>query len=104
VSFVPLVKIDYEVLQHVLRLNQIEIDRIEQIIYHLKHHRDDLDGEWIGDGASAFFIEMDEYLIPRLKRLLEAQNDLQQTINHIITTMEQAEDSACTLFNSSNWF
>lgn len=99
----PLIQVDYEVLDTAIRINQVEADRIDQITKLLLRRRNELEFEWQGQAAERFFLEMDEHLIPRLKRLHEAVQELDSTLRSSLIDIEEAEEMAARIFDNPLW-
>jgi WXG100 family type VII secretion target len=55
-------------------------------------------GGWKGSGANAFFAEMNELVIPGMRRLVSALDDASSTTQKISNAFEQAETEASYIF------
>lgn len=69
-----------------------EIERTRQL---LENHINDLRaGEWKGNGATAFYTEMDELLLPALNRLVQALTEAENSMQIIANEFQIAEEEA----------
>jgi WXG100 family type VII secretion target len=50
------------------------------------------DGGWLGEGARAFYEEMDEYVFKNLDRLVNALNTAEQRVREAIAKLHETED------------
>lgn len=55
-------------------------------------------GDWIGEGARAFYKEMESDVMPSMKRLEQALAEAAKVTNQIAKLIQQAEDDASRLF------
>ncbi len=55
-------------------------------------------GDWIGTGATAFYREMNDQVLPTLKRLAAALESADRTMRQISQIIKQAEEEAARLF------
>ena len=56
-------------------------------------------GDWIGQGASAFFAEMDSQVLPSLQRLVRSMASASRVTRTLSQTIKQAEEEAARLLN-----
>lgn len=56
-------------------------------------------GDWIGQGASAFYAEMDSQVLPSLQRLVRAMASASRVTRTLSQTIKQAEEEAARLLN-----
>jgi WXG100 family type VII secretion target len=54
-------------------------------------------GDWIGQGARAFYREMSQAVLPTTKRLVHALQSARQTTQAISRVMKQTEDAAAAV-------
>ena len=59
-----------------------------------------VDKGWIGQGANAFFDEMDSLILPAEERLQSALEEAGQTTQKIAQAVKKAEEEASSLFRS----
>jgi len=55
-------------------------------------------GDWIGEGARAFYKEMESDVMPSMKRLEQAMAEAAKITNQIAKLIQQAEDDSSRLF------
>ncbi|MEM7801665.1 MAG: WXG100 family type VII secretion target [Chloroflexota bacterium] len=95
------VKIDYqEILQAFIRLSRLA-EQAHDVHRNLQNNREALDGEWIGLGSKKFFGEMDDYVLPSVKKLEEALQNSAKLIADIsrqLSDLEQAESAYIEAF------
>jgi WXG100 family type VII secretion target len=56
-------------------------------------------GDWIGQGARKFFAEMNESVLPTLKRLHAALDESARKTTEISQIMKEAEDQSSSIFH-----
>lgn len=61
--------IDYEHLQAIVQKMDAEGEVIAEILIRLRQDVHDMEREWIGAGANAFFDDMEMMVFPSMKRL-----------------------------------
>jgi len=88
-------EVNYEVLYEIAGCFG-DHEAITKSMYNvLKQHIDDLrKNGWVGEGADAFYAEMDELLLPALKRLQASMVQAENVVKTIATEFENAEDEA----------
>ncbi len=72
---------------------------VEQMIQKIKSAMDNLRSTWQGRGADAFFKEMEEMVLPGLKKLDSALDQACATTNQVANIFQQAETEASGIFN-----
>lgn len=94
----PQIKADYDQLVKIAQRfsqesesMQLLLDRISQAVETLQN------GDWLGEGAILFYREMDDDIIPSIKRLCSALQQAGQATVKICATMQQAENDAALL-------
>ena len=99
----PVVRSDYDALTRVAQSFGQHAADTQQSLQRLKSQMDVLQGgDWLGQGATAFYREMNSDVVPtmaRLMRALEASNQVVMQINQI---MKAAEDEAAKHLNGGN--
>src|SRR5687767_1641141 len=99
----PVVRSDYDALTRVAQSFGQHAAETQQSLQRLKSQLDVLQGgDWLGQGATAFYREMNSDVVPtmaRLMRALEASNQVVMQINQI---MKAAEDEAAKHLNGGN--
>lgn len=100
---VPVVRSDYDALKRVALTFGRHAHETQQSLQRLRSQMDVLQGgDWVGQGASAFYREMNSQIVPtlvRLQRALEASNQVVMQINQI---MKAAEDEAARHLRGEN--
>ncbi|HPH96605.1 MAG TPA: WXG100 family type VII secretion target [Anaerolineaceae bacterium] len=71
---------------------------MDELRQHLLARMEQLRGGWMGDAADAFFFEMDESILPALRRLIVALQAGHDVSYRIMETMREAENNAAHLF------
>src|SRR5690348_10058971 len=88
----PKVRADYQSLQQVASSFGSQADAARTSIQQLQRQMDVLQGgDWVGQGATAFYQEMGDSVMPTLKRLADALSSAQQSVTQISQIMQQAE-------------
>jgi WXG100 family type VII secretion target len=94
------IQVDYEGLgQLASQINKMA-DEMEKMHSKIASQTEVLAGSWIGRGASNFQQEMDELVLPGLKRLYEGLSTTSININQLNTHWKNVEDEATALFPS----
>jgi len=93
------VRADHEQLTQIAQRFGSESERTRATLQTLQSKKAILEGgDWIGRGATKFYTEMDQYILPSVKRLADALGAAQQTTTKISRIMKAAEDEAAALF------
>src|SRR5918998_944475 len=99
----PVVRSDYDALVRVAQSFGKSANETNQSLQRLRSQMDVLQGgDWVGQGATAFYREMNSDVVPtmaRLTRALEASNQVVMQINQI---MKAAEDEAARHLRGEN--
>ncbi|MCB9127359.1 MAG: WXG100 family type VII secretion target [Ardenticatenales bacterium] len=98
----PLViQANYDQLQRIAQRFAEQSQQIAALRNDLSHRTSALrDGDWEGQGAIAFFAEMDRDLLPGLLRLREALQEASEVTLAIRTLLQVAEEEAAALFTN----
>lgn len=59
-------------------------------------------GDWIGRGSDAFFAEVENEVLPGIRRLIDALRQAGQVTNEISTLIQQADEEASAPFRNGN--
>lgn len=95
----PQVRSDYDQLQVIQNTFSAQSDALQRMNQNLKSRMDTLHGgDWIGEGAKKFYGEMNDQVMPSLKRLEKAMAEAARTTQQILRIMKQAEDEASGIF------
>ena len=98
----PRVRTDYEQLNQVAQNFAAASDAATTTLQSLQQNLQVLEGgDWIGQGARAFYQEMSQAVLPTMKRLVNALQSAQQTTQAISREMKQAEDAAAAVLRGS---
>src|SRR5579859_978220 len=89
------VRADYDQLNQLASTFGKNADSCKQTLQNIKSNMDTLQGgDWIGQGANAFFQEMDNSVLPTLQRLVNALSSAQTSVSQISSIMKDAEEQA----------
>jgi len=94
------IQVDYEGLGQLASQVSKMADEMEKIYSKILSQTEVLANSWIGRGANAFQQEMDELVLPGLKRLYEGLNTTSMSLNQLGTHWKGVEDEATALFPS----
>ena len=96
----PTVRSDYDQLKNVSSSFSQQADTLNGMNQNLQGNIDTLQGgDWIGQGAQAFFKEMNDQVMPTLKRLQSAMSESARITQQISQIMKQAEENASKCFH-----
>lgn len=96
----PRIRADYDALTQIAQRFAGEADAQRTTLQSLRQSYTPLeDGDWIGQGARAFFAEMRGSVFPSLTRLAQAMGDAQQSMLRILALVRQAEGEAARALN-----
>lgn len=95
----PQVRSDYDQLQVIQNTFSAQSDALQRMNQNLKSRMDTLHGgDWIGEGAKKFYGEMNDQVMPSLKRLEKAMAEAARITQQMARIMKQAEDEASGIF------
>ena len=98
---VPRVRADYDQLGQVAQRFGAAAEAAGATLQTIQQHVQVLEGgDWVGQGARAFYQEMSGSVLPTLKRLTNALQAAQRTTQAISREMKQAEDAAAAVFRA----
>lgn len=93
------IKADYDQLGQVASRFSNQSQAVEEMLRDLRSKLEKLEnGGWIGEGADAFFAEMNDEVIPAVTRLIEALVEGNQVTNEISRHVRDAEEQASATF------
>ena len=92
------IQVDYEGLGQLASQVSKMADEMEKMYSKVLSQTEVLANSWVGRGASAFQQEMDELVLPGLKRLYEGLNNTSTNLNQLNTHWKGVEDEAAALF------
>jgi WXG100 family type VII secretion target len=87
-----LLQVNYDELSQVSKLFRDDGDNLAQVYSTLRTELQALQHDWVGEAAEAFFAEMEEVLLPALKRTYEAlhlSSDMTREIMKLIHDADQ---------------
>ncbi|MBX7214435.1 MAG: WXG100 family type VII secretion target [Thermoflexales bacterium] len=90
-----IVRSNHDELKTIASKFSSEAEAVNQMNQNLNSNIETLKGgDWIGQGAKAFYAEMDGQVMPSLKRLASALGEAAKVTNQISQTMQNAENEA----------
>ena len=93
------VRTDYEQLKQIQQQLRQQSSACGQSVRKMQEAKEALEGgDWIGEGARAFYREMNSEIMPSWKRLVAALDSASQGTSKISQIIRQAEDEAAKLF------
>jgi WXG100 family type VII secretion target len=96
------IEVNYEQLEDAKRRWDSVQSIVESMEGRLRSRVDELvGGGWIGEAANRFSGEMNDVVLPKLKRLITALQTAAETTSKISSTMSEAEDQAANCFRSN---
>lgn len=101
----PKVRGEYDELQQIASIFAVQAERSQRSLRQIKSQVETLQGgDWIGQGAQAFYKEMDQQVLPALNRLVEALNQAQQTTKQISKIVQETEETTARLLGGAGMF
>lgn len=95
---IKLFRLDYEVIKNIGGSFRGQETAVQQTIQKLSSVIEQLrNGDWIGEGATAFFNEMDSEVMPSMKRLQKAMGEGDRVSKEIERLQHEAEQSLMSL-------
>jgi WXG100 family type VII secretion target len=96
----PRIRGDYAELQNIGKGFQAESDRTQQTLQRLKNEMNTLQGgDWVGQGAMAFYQEMTSAVLPSVTRLAKALGETARITAQISQIVKQAEEEAARVLH-----
>jgi WXG100 family type VII secretion target len=91
----PQVRSDYDQLKTVEGMFSAHADAISKTNQSIRSAMETLQGgDWIGKGATAFYKEMNDQVMPSMTRLQKALSDAARITKAVSALMKEAEDQA----------
>lgn len=88
----PTVRSDYDQLTQIASKFSSMADGVQQTTQNVQSHMQTLqNGDWIGDSANKFYAEMQDVVLPAMKRLSDALQEAGRVTTQIRQIMQQAE-------------
>ena len=98
----PKVRADFDLLNNIATRFSGESDNITQMQSSITQAMSALEGgDWVGPGATAFYAEMRESVLPAVQRLIAALGEAGTTATKIGRTVKQAETDAARQLRST---
>jgi WXG100 family type VII secretion target len=96
------IQADYEKLEQIAAKFQQQSQAIAQMMQMVKASFSKLQsGGWIGQGADAFFSEMNSKVLPATQRLQNALSEADRACKDISQTVKQADEEASSPFRAT---
>ena len=94
------VRSDYEQLKTSAQSFSSQAEAIDKMNHDVHSAMETLvGGDWIGEGARKFFAEMNDSVLPTLKRLQAALAEASRKTTQISNIMKEAEDQSSSIFH-----
>ena len=94
------VRADYDALRSMSQSFGQNASNARQSLQRLRSQMDVLQsGDWVGQGATAFYAEMNGIVVPTMSRLVKAMEEAQRVTLQISQIMKAAEDEAARYLN-----
>src|SRR5436305_1012584 len=98
----PKVRADYDALQSVAQGFSQQAEATARSLQALKGQMETLHGgDWVGQGATAFYAEMNDQVLPTIKRLQSALQTSADVTQKISQAMKTAEDEAAKVLRGA---
>ena len=92
------IRANYDQLKQVASAFAKNSEACKRSLQNIRHNKETLSGgDWIGQGATAFYREMDDSVLPTLQRLVNALDTAQNSISQISSIMQGAEQQAANV-------
>lgn len=95
------IQADYDQLEQVATKFAQQAQAIAQMNQSVKACVSKLRSGWIGQGADAFFSEMNSSVLPATQRLENALSEANRATKEISQTVQQADEDAASPFRAS---
>jgi WXG100 family type VII secretion target len=96
------IRVDHDAMGQVANKFEQNSQKISQMLQDLQRPYQSLkDGGWIGQGATAFYAEMDSKVIPSVQRLIQALSQAGKSTNDISGVMRNADQEASSNFKDN---
>ena len=97
----PKVRIDYESMKQIAQAFARESEAAGHTLQSLQRAMDVLQGgDWVGKGAKAFYREMEQDVLPAMRRLNQALGSAKRVTLQIVQLMQGAEDEASAILRA----
>ncbi|MEQ8672799.1 MAG: WXG100 family type VII secretion target [Aggregatilineales bacterium] len=93
------IRLQYDDMNQISAKFANSADVIQELINRLVNQIGELQGgAWIGQGADAFYSEMEELVLPAVRKLSEALETSGTLTQQIVRTVQDAEEEAGSYF------
>lgn len=90
-----IIRVDHEALAKIAANFGKEASAVAEMLQQVTQAMQTLqNGGWMGRGSDAFFAEMEQKVVPAVRRLIEALAEAERTTKTISTTMKSADEEA----------
>jgi WXG100 family type VII secretion target len=93
-----IIQVNYDELMTIASTCDLEASNMQQMYSNILSKMENLRGSWEGEAANKFFNEMDAFVLPNLKKLVDAFQTTSDTVNHIQQRFEESEQQAAGKF------
>jgi WXG100 family type VII secretion target len=94
----PKIRADYQTLRQIAQVFSRESETARRTLQSVQRAKDALQaGDWRGVGATAFYREMDQDVLPSMIRLYEALDSAGQVTQKMLQILQDAEEEAASL-------
>lgn len=95
-----MIQLQYEAIEQLAAQIQQQAEQVEIIFQKVRSQAEVLAISWVGEGANAFQREMEEDVLPGLKRLAASLEAGRQVLQRISSTFREAEEEATSLLRT----
>lgn len=92
------IQLKYDELNDIMKKMRSESDDVALMLSRTRQMVQNIQQEWIGRGSKEFTRDMDQKLLPGLKKLAEALNISQDALRKIIRIIQEADQDNAKLF------
>lgn len=86
-------ELNYEGLERIKNAFEQQAQESQNMLRKMSAQVDQLQGgQWIGQGANAFYGEMNEDILPAVQRLVKAMQEASHVVGQIMTEFQNAEE------------
>src|SRR3990172_12101956 len=97
----PRIRADYDALKQIAQAFARESQAARQTLQSMQGAKNVLQGgDWIGKGAKAFYQEMDQEVLPGMRRLNQALGSASRVTLQIVQLLHGAEDEASAILRA----
>ncbi|MAU01210.1 MAG: hypothetical protein CL608_29045 [Anaerolineaceae bacterium] len=93
-----IIQVQYDKLQNIAQQFGQQADAIAALNQKVRNQAENLQTQWVGQGSTTFFREMETVVYPAGNRLTDALADAQRVTLDICAVMQQAEEEAAAPF------